>query len=61
MASVSGGQMNIDHLHGLELVQRGTRRQTRSCVLELMFERNPQTISQEGGIRPDRVDVFWTS
>jgi hypothetical protein len=38
MTPVRGGQMNIDHLHDVEFLQRRARCQTWSRALQLVFE-----------------------
>ena len=47
VASVSGRQMNVDHLHGLEFLQHCARCQARRCAPELVFQRHLQTVRQE--------------
>lgn len=45
---IGRGDLNIDHLHGLERLNRGTRRAARSPLSQLMFECHLKAIGEEG-------------
>ena len=48
LAAVGCRQVNIDHLHGGELLQHAARRQSRRQRVQAPRQRDVQAISQEG-------------
>ena len=58
LASVGGGKVDVDHLHGGELFQHGSRCEPAGGAAEPGFERHLQAVGEErDGRRALRFDV----